>query len=533
MKKLYEIYRYVINTNDALRKKFSRLVVFSVIGGLLEMITLYIFFTALGNDRFSIVVNINEVNSYIVFSILLALIMLTYFLRYYVLSLSTCLGFDLGLNYNKSNFENFLMNDYLKIKRHSEAKFLSSVNFKTDNLIFNIFIPISKIISNAIIAIILSFFIVWIIGIIGFIVMTSIIVFYYFIIRSSSQILIKNGEKIDKSSNKIMNTVKDIFGQMRYILIDKDYRLLDSFIKEDSMVRYAQAQNLIIGNVPRILIEGLFFLVFSFFIVASSNPQDYFEIILIASIALMRLLPIYQALYANYASINSAFPIFEKNLITGVRQEAHNENYNFSKEKFKLKINKLEFRYPNSRVAITLTNLSIKSGDKILLEGASGKGKSTIFDIFSSLIEPDKIDMTLNDEKISNFSFWNSEVEYIDQKLYLPEKTLMEIFDIGGDIEYEFFINSIELIGLDFLHNHMNDILGVDFILSGGEMQRIRLLKAIFSKKNVLMLDEITSAVDFETSNLIVDYLMNLDKTIIFITHDENLKSKFDKKIIV
>ena len=67
--------------------------------------------------------------------------------------------------------------------------------------------------------------------------------------------------------------------------------------------------------------------------------------------------------------------------------------------------------------------------------------------------------------------------------------------------------------------------------LSGGQLQRIFLARAIYTNKNILIFDESTNELDSKTENEIVDDILKLPMTILFITHKEELMEKFSKVI--
>ena len=94
---------------------------------------------------------------------------------------------------------------------------------------------------------------------------------------------------------------------------------------------------------------------------------------------------------------------------------------------------------------------------------------------------------------------------------------------------------SIELSRCDFIKNfeekNFKKISENGTNLSGGQIQRIFIARAIYSNKEILVFDESTNELDFKTENHIVDDILKLPQSVIFITHKEDIKKKFPKSI--
>ena len=80
--------------------------------------------------------------------------------------------------------------------------------------------------------------------------------------------------------------------------------------------------------------------------------------------------------------------------------------------------------------------------------------------------------------------------------------------------------------------------ISVDYIigesgsmLSGGQAQRIAIARALYSNKEILLLDEAASALDSQTRDYIINELLALDISVLIITHDENIYKKFPKRM--
>ena len=161
-------------------------------------------------------------------------------------------------------------------------------------------------------------------------------------------------------------------------------------------------------------------------------------------------------------------------------------------------------------------SLSVNQGDYITIVGPSGSGKSTLLKLCSDLISPTS--GTIDPES------YRREVGYCFQRPYLFAKTvhrnILFPYDIRGlkpdmsRIEYLF----------DLLHMPLNYMERRNDELSGGEMQRICLIRSLIFEPKVLLLDEVTSALDTTNTSIVENVIDELHKkgiTIISITHNE------------
>ena len=105
----------------------------------------------------------------------------------------------------------------------------------------------------------------------------------------------------------------------------------------------------------------------------------------------------------------------------------------------------------------------------------------------------------------------------------------------SDEIKQDNYSRAIELSNADFIKNSDegdSKILAENGInLSGGQIQRIFIARAIYSNKNIIIFDESTNELDAKTENQIVDDILNLPQSVIFITHKEEIKDKFSRVI--
>lgn len=171
-------------------------------------------------------------------------------------------------------------------------------------------------------------------------------------------------------------------------------------------------------------------------------------------------------------------------------------------------------------------NLNINKGDKILLKAASGKGKSTLFKLLLGFERIDHGDILLNKKNLNknNLSYYRSKVSYISQDVDFRndkvENIIKEIFSYKQNKSIEFSNEQLKSLIKYFKLEEgvMEKEVGQ---LSGGERQRLGLIVCILLDRDVWLLDEVTAGLDREMKQLVVEYVLEQDKTIIISSHDD------------
>jgi peptide/nickel transport system ATP-binding protein len=184
-----------------------------------------------------------------------------------------------------------------------------------------------------------------------------------------------------------------------------------------------------------------------------------------------------------------------------------------------LTIDNLSFGYNKDKLIYENFSLSIQKNQIIAIVGQSGSGKSTLFELISNNLKPLK--GTIDSGKISTI--------YQDPySSFHPSYSIIEqIKDVVEDIdELDILIQELSL--------DKNLIYQKPHQLSGGQLQRCSILRAILMKPDILLADEPTSALDnivaLDTMRLLIRFLDRF--SILLITHDEDLASWCSNKII-
>ncbi|OFT86451.1 hypothetical protein HMPREF3100_10545 [Enterococcus sp. HMSC29A04] len=186
--------------------------------------------------------------------------------------------------------------------------------------------------------------------------------------------------------------------------------------------------------------------------------------------------------------------------------------------------------------------LEINAGDKIALAGKNGSGKSTLGKILSGILLPSEGSIKIYDNKDFQLDtdFLRKNIYYTTQNSFLIHGELRKNLTLGikKDITDDQLLSACEIVSLD--KKIYNSRQGLSFIiqedgmnLSGGQKQKICLARILLNNRNIIVLDEATSAMDSESETSFFDYLLSTEKTVIVISHKEEIIDKCDKKFFI
>ena len=205
-------------------------------------------------------------------------------------------------------------------------------------------------------------------------------------------------------------------------------------------------------------------------------------------------------------------------------------------DKLIVSVNNLFVNYEENEVIKNLS-FQISKGDKAVITGESGRGKSTILNTLLGFVPISKGEISFFDKKLTakNISKIRSRIAW------LPQETALH-FDSINDIIYSLFSlkinkpNTPSKTEIDQIFNQLNilpNLLDKEIDeISGGQKQRILLAGALLLKKDILIIDEPTSDLDEKNKKLITDFILSLkDITVIAVSHDAYWIEKSSKII--
>ena len=202
----------------------------------------------------------------------------------------------------------------------------------------------------------------------------------------------------------------------------------------------------------------------------------------------------------------------------------------------------VSFFYEKNKIILDKISFKTKKS-KMHIIGTSGSGKSTIFNLISRFIDPNKGNIFINDENIKDVSLFSlrQNISLVSQETMIYNDTFHNNISLGKlNATKPEIIKAAKLANIhDFIISQEN---GYDTViseagsnLSGGQKQRISIARAFLKNSKILLLDEVTSALDSKTSKNILKSINQLskNKTCIYISHDDYEINKNSQKLII
>lgn len=194
----------------------------------------------------------------------------------------------------------------------------------------------------------------------------------------------------------------------------------------------------------------------------------------------------------------------------------------------------------NKVLAIDKATFKINEGEFVVILGPSGAGKTTILNLLGgmdTLTSGNLISSAISLNKISDKNLTNyrrNNVGFVFQFYNLiPNLTALENVELATELCKDHLSPEkvLEMVGLK---NRINNFPGQ---LSGGEQQRVSIARAVAKNPDILLCDEPTGALDYETGKKILallhDICKNENKTVIVVTHNSAIKDMADKIIYI
>ena len=308
----------------------------------------------------------------------------------------------------------------------------------------------------------------------------------------------------------------------------------------------------IINALPKQLLEFIFIVLVASYLFYSiniaQNAAAAISIISLFAVASLRLLPAISKIVISIQSLKFRHFSF-KILLNELKDESKiyndeilEDNSQYPKNK-KIVFNDgitfkdVSFFYKKKKILNSL-NFNIKKGNFFLIFGESGSGKTTILNLLMGLVKPDQGEVLVDNANINNnILSWRKMVSYVPQNIYLLDQNIKQNIAFGveeSEIDYIKLKDSMKLAKIEnlALENSLDNFaLGEEGSkISGGQIQRIGAAKALYRKPNVILMDESTNGLDYDTEKRFLEDLIKIKKntTIIFVSHREHIKEYAD-----
>ena len=379
------------------------------------------------------------------------------------------------------------------------------------------------------------------------------LMFYLFFKKKIKQL----GSRTNNLEKKTMKYLMEAFSYIKLIkLFNTNAFWIKKFFIHKNRLHSYQAISYMVGRIPKILLELLsvvaIIVIFLSFIYDGKQIEDVLPILTLIVLVVIRSLPGFININSSINNINFNHEAIvqilsilnnerNSNEYTDKRKLIESKNKKEAKSLDKIELKNISFSYNQNKKIIDNISLKIKKGEIIGISGKTGSGKTTLIDIILGLLKPIEGKIFINDNEIDEKYLSNIKVGYVPQDTYLSDDSIRDniAFSLNeNDIDQKkvekAIIDSNLSEFINELPNKENTLVGEGGVrLSGGQKQRLGIARALYNDPELIILDEATSSLDYETEKNIITEILNLkeNKIIIMIAHRINTLENCDKII--
>lgn len=440
----------------------------------------------------------------------------------------------------------YLHQDFLYHAKKDNAEINSTMNQKinelTDGLLSSVLIIISEVILVFGLVVLVLFFN----QLDTFVILLSLFLVGIVTSKITTIFIKKIGNKRQKSVNIKFENFTNIINNFREILLTgKTGLYFVNFSQSLKTIAKMDAIRAALQRCPQLIFEtlgigGLILIIYYLLYLNASSVKIIATCTFFAAICYRAIPSLHKLLYFYY-NLKYYKPIFSEFI-----NEINIENkIEYHDEKFEIQNNillkNIFFKYDENQ-DYTLKNISLefKLDTTTGIYGKSGSGKTTFLDVVSGMVEPSKGNLSVDSQYINNNYLrrkLQNNISYISQKTTVINDTLLKNVCFGiheKDIDFEKYNRVLEICELkNFDQNFdqkLKKVLDFGKNISGGQLQRIGIARALYQDKEILIFDEATNALDEELEKTLISKLIKMrnKKIMIFVSHNQSLLDNFD-----
>ena len=353
------------------------------------------------------------------------------------------------------------------------------------------------------------------------------------------KLLDSQSRAITDSSVQVTKTVNESIQGLKEIKILGKQNFFEDILKENVDI-YAK-NNIyadLIRTQPKHIIELIFVIAFTLAVVFFTPLQNDFQTLIptlgVFLFAAIRLMPTLNQMLASVNVLRIGYyptTLLFEDMTT--KQDLEEDDYkaNILKDGFtSMLLKNVFFSYKNDKEhQLNGISLQVDKNKSIGLFGQSGSGKTTLVDVMLGLLEPSKGEIHLNNKIVKNNKEFRNLVAYIPQDIFIINDSVKNNITLTGRDEVidDVLLEDVVLRSrlkevVNNLPEGINTNIGERGVkLSGGQKQRIAIARALYNKREVLIMDEATSALDNNTEKEIIDEIRKLKGkvTMVVIAH--------------
>jgi ABC-type bacteriocin/lantibiotic exporter with double-glycine peptidase domain len=454
--------------------------------------------------------------------------------------------FSISSEISKKYTDSFIHNNYLFYQNQDKGEIIKNTIEVPNNFANNVLLSLNTMISEGII--------IGVISIIGLFLFPKIAVFTillfataFFIIYAFRKVKKANQSLSSDYRNNINSLLDLINGFFEIKTAAQEKAFLDKFNTSNKRLNKSYAFLTTLKNSNSKYLEIIIIITISLLVgyLFQYSQQQTKNVLLISFIAsvFFKLIPSLNKLIIANSSIKSYAYTIESILKNTVSEPETDTTETKATFENNLKIDNISFRYTSENNLIDKITLAIEKGKIVGICGRSGTGKTTLLRILLKLIEPESGSIILDGKEItqSNKNAFLGLFGYVTQEPYIFNASILENIAIGqaeNEIDFKRINLLINAIGFEEVIQNLTG--GIHAFagnggqkLSGGQKQKLAIIRALYCNPEILILDEATNQLDEENENKILNYIKELslkeNLTVILISHDKTVLTYCDK----
>ena len=491
-------------------------------------------------------------NDQILFSIVIFIfiVLSSALLNTYTINLITKLSWSIGNYFAEQVVSVTLDKSYIEYTKIKSSKLISQVTHHSEEF-QAVFLGLLQIITSSITCLATIVLLFTIDFYLMLFISVLVGIFYFVLIKLFTSKISIAGANVAKQRAIIITSVQEIFGAFRDIKLNnlQEY-FLDIFSSLDRELKFNQYRSIFLSYAPRYLSEGVFFtiagVVLLQFFLRGGDLQKVIPILGTCALCFQKMLPLLNLIFSmvNLVIMKKDSILMVRNFLDSHKKFKEIDKLENNSHTFKesISLRNLNFEYKDKKI-INNVNFEIKKGNRIGIKGPSGSGKSTMLDLISGLLEPTGGQIIIDgkyDLKNENKNLWFKNISYVSQKPFLLDGTIIDNKILNQKKEKEIDLDKINKILkqadlYDFVYSlpnkHFTEIGENGSYLSGGQIQRLAISRALYTGAKILILDEITSALDLNTEQKVMRSINKIPRsiTMIIVSHREETLNYCDK----
>lgn len=434
------------------------------------------------------------------------------------------------------------------LQRHS-MDLVKSILSEVDELVMNVLKPVLNAAAYAVIVLALIILLVVMDPVLAVVVGVGIGGTYVLIYVGVQGYLGRIGNDRALANRERFTTAGEALGGIKAIkVLGRESAYLTRFQGPSRRFARHQATNVTVSEVPKYVIEAIGFggviALALYLLVTREDLGRVLPLLGLYTVAGYRLLPAAQQIYSSVSRLKyGAAAVEDIHLDLSEEESAPDVEAEAPlAPREEIRLEGVSFAYPEASThALTDVTLSIPVGTSVGFVGTTGAGKTTAVDLLLGLLTPERGSITVDGTPVgpANRRAWQASIGYVPQDIFLTDSSVTENIALGvdaPDIDHAAVERAARVAQV---HDFITDELPEGYAttvgekgmrLSGGQLQRIGIARALYRDPPVLLFDEATSALDTTTEAAVMKAVEALHgkKTIVIVSHRLSTVEKCD-----